>query len=88
MSGKVLHIDDDTHKLVREYCAKMGVSTKVWVSEAVKLAMAGGFVDMKSRPPGAAQEVKRRDVQTLIDKSKDSDYMSPWEQPPFWKQTK
>lgn len=89
MGGKVFHVDDETHRLVAEFCEKTGVSRAVWVCETLRSAV-GAPASMEPDPvpkalPAEVAIVPRkprtlRQVQKEADKQ-DENVLS---RPPFW----
>jgi hypothetical protein len=81
MGSKVIHVSDELHTLVREYCDRNGYQIRPWADEALREAIEGKT--MKKEPPADPVPVqKKKPMQTTGEQTDDGP--KPWERPPFW----
>lgn len=75
MGDKVIHVDEELHPLIKEYCRRINVRMRDWANEVLKEALDSGF---ESR--GGLAPVKKKDI-TALTKGNSNE---PWSRPPFW----
>lgn len=100
MSQRVVHISNETHRKVKEFCSKAGLSMKDW-SDAILSSAADKGVKPSlpkrsastPRSPKSASGSSRPDSHEPVAKKKmpelerkeQSEGPKPWELEPFWK---
>lgn len=70
----VVHVSEETHRRVREYCLRKGRGMKEWADEVLMRAVEEG---------SSVKPVSKRRIVEL-ERNEESVGPGPWELPPFW----
>jgi len=77
--GKVIHVSDELHARLRDYCEKEGVPMSIWASDVLTMALDNGTVIENWRKVDAAP-VERKKLPRMEAQNGDD----PWQSEPFW----
>lgn len=80
MAGKVIHLDDETHKKMKDFCQQNDIPASRWVESLIYDAVRH-YSAIVDRPKG---EVPVKVEKKRIPESPPPKEDDPWVQPPFW----
>lgn len=91
MAGKVIHLSDEIHTKMKEFCAEHNLVASQWVESLINKAVKGE-PPLFDKDGELNKEMKKAVVAEIVERKERSEFFAPslpasddpWSKPPFW----